>query len=589
MGDNKEAIKIYKQILHSNPTERRAFTRLKQIYIQEGDYMEAIKLITNWLKHSPHDIQQKVELGEMYFLANDTTAAFFIWEEFKQIYVQNSAAYRLLINSYMKLGLTAEMENLIEQGRITFKQPDFMMLELGDYYFSRQNIAEASKHYLLYLEANPQQQKLVLDKITILTADDEYIPLIENQLLTFTAENPVKGHDLLASFYFMIGKFEESYQHLIQINFDQQQKYARFNQFADDLRKEGQFDLAIKTYQNILDEIHQNSKQPDPKLMGKVLIGLGQVYEEQIQPDRLQNSLIVNEMNNVVFAPLVFRTNQMSMESIQQAMQIYHSILDDFPGTSFSPQAHYRLGEIQFRVLGDIDGARKSFENALKSFPDQGLLFQIHFSFIDLLLVEGRISDAQEYIQKLELKHQNFNNNDLFLYRLKITLFEGLADSSLAMLNDYILLLSPSDPDFNDLMDLQSILSGPENKHVIGQYLHGEFLVVQNKIPEAMHEFSSLRSTNPQSPFAFRSIIREILFSLQLNKAELTHILLNELMQSGNKEKGLVFAGEIAEKVNHEMDRALNYYEQFLHEFPHSVYSEPVRLHLRELKAKIES
>lgn len=69
--------------------------------------------------------------------------------------------------------------------------------------------------------------------------------------------------------------------------------------------KKKQFKLAIQTYQTLLQEIRSNKKEIEIKELGKVLLGLGQVYEDQILPHQISNSFILNEINNVFF-PAVF-------------------------------------------------------------------------------------------------------------------------------------------------------------------------------------------------------------------------------------------------------------------------------------------
>ena len=104
-GDLNEAQKIYELILDTKPKNRQVYNRLKNIYKRKGNYMAAAELINQWLNHSPHDLQQRVELGEIFYMSNNHDQAEYVWNEFIQEYGQNSSAYRMLIHTYSRIGL----------------------------------------------------------------------------------------------------------------------------------------------------------------------------------------------------------------------------------------------------------------------------------------------------------------------------------------------------------------------------------------------------------------------------------------------------------------------------------------------------
>ena len=149
-GDLHEAQKIYELILETRPKNRQVYTRLKNIYKRLGNYMAAAELTNQWLKHSPHDLQQRVELGEIFYISNNHEQAEYIWNEFIQEYGQNTSAYRMLIHTYSRMGLGDKMIQLIYTGRKQFADPDFMALDMGNYLQSRQSIEKALNEFLIF-------------------------------------------------------------------------------------------------------------------------------------------------------------------------------------------------------------------------------------------------------------------------------------------------------------------------------------------------------------------------------------------------------------------------------------------------------
>ena len=594
-GDLHEAQKIYELILETRPKNRQVYTRLKNIYKRLGNYMAAAELTNQWLKHSPHDLQQRVELGEIFYISNNHEQAEYIWNEFIQEYGQNTSAYRMLIHTYSRMGLGDKMIQLIYTGRKQFADPDFMALDMGNYLQSRQSIEKALNEFLIFAQHNPRQHKIILDKILIMSDDNDSFPIIEQQLLAHIDTWQDMINSFLSALYFKEGRYDESLKHQFSITGVKQKRWKGLNTFAGNLRKEKQYDLAIETYQILLNEIRKNPKEINTKELGKVLLGLGQVYEDQILPHQISKSLILSSINNVFFSSGFYEANRFSNTSLEQAVILYNTILNELEETSFSPKAHYRLGEIQFNVLQDLDGARLAYNTALASKPDQKLAFKIHSSLIDLLISEGKMDEAKMYIDQLPKKIVVKNESQFVIKTLITSLFNGEIDSSINMIDTYIMGLLPNNKHFNDFMELQSTLhthitDGNEvDKEALQHYLNGEKLLVQNKLSEAVTVFANMRLNQPSSPISTTGAIREIFSRLQLGQTtELKQTLL-WLNESNDGDKGLVLSGEIAEFIEHDIEAAIGFYEQLLQDHPKSLLVEPVRQHIRELKSNLES
>jgi hypothetical protein len=96
--------------------------------------------------------------------------------------------------------------------------------------------------------------------------------------------------------------------------------------------------------------------------MGEALYGLAMTSELQIAPTENVRSLADYFPDNQFFRnPFVSRSSIVT-ESLQETFALYDSILTTLPATTFSPQAHFRLGEIKYRITRDFDGALTSSE-----------------------------------------------------------------------------------------------------------------------------------------------------------------------------------------------------------------------------------
>ena len=66
--------------------------------------------------------------------------------------------------------------------------------------------------------------------------------------------------------------------------------------------------------------------------------------------------------NNQLIDPSLLINN----ESLANSLEHYQSILALMPSTQSSAEVHFRLAQIQSRIMRDFDVARSSFEIALK-------------------------------------------------------------------------------------------------------------------------------------------------------------------------------------------------------------------------------
>ena len=64
---------------------------------------------------------------------------------------------------------------------------------------------------------------------------------------------------------------------------------------------------------------------------------------------------------------------------------------------------HYRLGQIQARILQDYVGANKSYESALESKPNQNLINKIDLQIGEMLLLSGSFIEAEKYYDTLKI------------------------------------------------------------------------------------------------------------------------------------------------------------------------------------------
>ena len=589
-GDIERARTLYEDMLRENPGNRQAYQRLKEILKRTGELDSAAQLVEVWIDLNPNDLQAYIELGEIVFLKKDKISAAKIWHDFEMTYGTNKSIYRMLVHAFSRLGLTEEMERLVKRGRSKLGQKDMLALDLANYYYSRQTYDRALDEYLIYIIEHPQQEKLVTDRVLLMSDDPENHLLIEKKLISSLQNNHLIINKLLAGYYFKTSRYNEALNTHRSMGLDKNSDFNRWLLLAANLRKESQYDLSIKAYQELLDL----ELEIPPKIIGEALLGLGKTYEDQLLPNIPNNLLVGFYPDNLFFENEFLKISSRSRESLEKTFELYKRVLQELPASSFSPKAHFRLGEIQFKITRDFDGARASYLSALASRPDNNLRENILLRIGDTFIAEGNLIAARNHFK---VQHRN-NNNSISPFTMKeiqLTFLTGTIDTAKTVLDSVIVNSLPNDKYFNDLMELQDIIAqhytfgSKTDKEALLQYSIAERFLQQYKLVEAAEMLAFIRENYPDVSILPTVMLRECLLRLLLEDVSISLNIAQLLEKTIFAPQGITIQGEINEQFFGDIDNAMKFYNNLLESYPMSMLAEPVRMRMRQLKTTEES
>ena len=589
-GDIERARTLYEDMLRENPGNRQAYQRLKEILKRTGELDSAAQLVEVWIDLNPNDLQAYIELGEIVFLKKDKISAAKIWHDFEMTYGTNKSIYRMLVHAFSRLGLTEEMERLVKRGRSKLGQKDMLALDLANYYYSRQTYDRALDEYLIYIIEHPQQEKLVTDRVLLMSDDPENHLLIEKKLISSLENNHLIINKLLAGYYFKTSRYNEALNTHRSMGLDKNSDFNRWLLLAANLRKESQYDLSIKAYQELLDL----ELEIPPKIIGEALLGLGKTYEDQLLPNIPNNLLVGFYPDNLFFENKFLKISSRSRESLEKTFELYKRVLQELPASSFSPKAHFRLGEIQFKITRDFDGARASYLSALASRPDNNLRENILLRIGDTFIAEGNLIAARNHFK---VQHRN-NNNSISPFTMKeiqLTFLTGTINTAKTVLDSVIVNSLPNDKYFNDLMELQDIIAqhytfgSKTDKEALLQYSIAERFLQQYKLVEAAEMLAFIRENYPDVSILPTVMLRECLLRLLLEDVSISLNIAQLLEKTIFAPQGITIQGEINEQFFGDIDNAMKFYNNLLESYPMSMLAEPVRMRMRQLKTTEES
>ena len=586
-GDTENAIAIYSDILKKDHNQQ-AYIKLKKIYSRSEQYNELASLIKVYKKRFPQKMEPYLDLGEAYWKLKKESSARREWSIAEEKFGGDIDIYKKFFYLFTNLGLSEDVKSVIHRARKIFNDPSILAMDIANYHYSRKSFKIAVVEYLNYLSSHPVQLKMITNRILLISDDNDAHEIIVNALNNSIKVNAKLYRPLLADFYFKIQQFDDAFsQHMI-LNFSTEKDIHRWLEFANGLRVESQYEMAVSAYETIL---LQNHVQNSTKAVGQALLGLGKTFEDNIIPSESQSLSFVSFFgDNLFFEDPFYHQQNISVQSLDTAFELYDSLLTTMPSSSFSASAYHRLGEIQFRLLNDFDGALKSYRAALKSASKSKLRKEIQLRIGEMYLSKGDLNEAQQYFWKLK----NFGNE--FHYRYILTqLFSGQIDTAFHFLEQAVENTILMSPDFNDLLELRSFISkyhqnGTDiDKHAFKLFVFGEFYLRQKKLSEASASYAFVQEHYPDASIFSDALLRETLVQLKLNQIQKAELLAEQLTKTKSAYKGWALLGEIQEIYNENNEEALKHYFTLLEKYPDCYLAEPIRLHVRKLKDKMKS
>ena len=583
-GNIEYAEKIYKRILLNQPSHQPSYFQLKNIYTKNGDSKSGIILIETWLINNPNDHQSQLALGEFYFRNQQQDKAIEIWTDFRETKLINKTMFRLLFHTYVKFGQTESMESIALKGREKFNEPHFLSIDLASYYQSRQTFDRALNELMILMLYQKQYIRYATDRILIMSDDKESHSLIDSTLNANLEINPLL-REVLAGFYYKTAQFSKS--------FDQYQLIAKNNKnnewinFAENLRKEKQYELSIRAYHMMLEDLNTS----DPKLIGKILLGLGKSYEDQIIRSKSKLKFVKWFPENNFFNNQFIQSPDIDNDPLANSLEHYQSVLALLPNSNSTARVHYRLAQMQSRIMRDYEGAKSSFETALKTNPSNELKNLIYFDLGNLLIFSGRYEEAANYF-KPELGEKVSNRTIGYINSL---LYDVKMDSVIAYLDSTILTIDPNHKYFNDLFEIHDVIMNyyidgtRDDKEAFKLFFIAESLINEYKIQNAVELLEKIRIDFSDALITPLVTLRLAFISVDLNEYEKSIQYALAMENTLLKDWGLALAGEVEENFLGSSENALKYYYRLLSECSTSLLSEPIRIHVRKISQPTES
>lgn len=565
-GLTDEAMSLYDKLISADPKNHQFYDAYKRFLKNIGDQEKILDIATHYYKNNKNNPLAYYEWIYGLILNQKDN-----WQAETELFIKenysNNNLLRQLIFSMYSAGLSNELNLITQLMREYRNEPSFLSRELGDIYIMRMDYQSGVLEYILYLQNNINDVKLISDKIMNIPKDDYIVNLVREILL-------VEKNDFSKIILSNLEFREENYPTAWNILKSNSKNEELQLEMGKDLLENKEFNFAEMVFREIL------NKSKNKKVIEHCIFNIGRTLE--LKSIHNSNKLPISGFyrGNPFFTPPFISINNLD-NSLVNAISIYDSLSIN----SNSHDAIFRLAEIKFRALGDLDGANKIYTKILKSTKNYEMKKNCALRIIEIDIAKGDLFSAKSNIEKFtQFIKNNSDNNLIRIKSAQLLMFDGAKDSLNNYLRNTMKLMKSTDSGFNDVLDVLSLnLTFQNSGNFYSDFGKAQFLIHQNKRQEAIYILEGMMDIS--DPLLAELIQYQTIYLYLMQKEyipaiELAFIMNGETIYS---ELAFILQCEIADYIQNDFSLAVDLYLEFLEKYPDSIYYDSIRLRLREL------
>jgi len=561
-GLSKQAKDIYYELFLENPYLKEAFYPLKKILKNEDDIENLKKIYPLYLKENNNSITAKIDVIDIMIWINDNR-----WEKTVEEIINNSSIKEKYLKSTLNVLLknNKNIENYIDIIREK-RNEDFFSYELGSHHAMNLSIKESIDELILHLDNNPRRYNTIRNRIL---AFPDIKNINDNIKSILNDNNSDNAKLILSEIAFRDKEFILSYELL--------QKYSnnenKFLEFIDSLIKNKEHELAQTVINDII-----NSNYSAETIQSSI-IKLAELYEIIIKKEKnnlpISSKIYKNELLDSPFK----RINNEKILLLENAITIYDSLIINNKDIKSS----YNLAQIKYKILGDLDGSNKLFNNVISKTNNSNPFHSNSIiEVINIMISKGQLLKAQETLQKYK---NIINPKELYnIKEIQILFYLNEWDLLNEKIDSFLKEDFKNINYYNDVLKMKSYIAIFENeKEQLSIYTKSLMKKFQNKRYESIKIISEL-SDNNNIAISSKMKYEHAQLLVKKNDIDEAIIILDKISkESAEIESAILLKAEIYDYILNDLSNAVDLYLYLLETYPDSIYYDLIRLRLREI------
>ena len=564
-GLYEEAFSLFKELNREKSGVNKYFQPFKN-YLKQTESWDTLLVYTrDYAITRNQDFQSQLEFLDIYIWMDDEPK----WQKtaFKltKTLITNDNSMKSIIQRLVNNGKYDFAYERLKEYRQETGFKDFYSMEMGTFFGMRMAYDKAVQEYLLFLETHPQQLQTISDRIMVYPD----IPDIMNAITSILLKSPLQtAQFILADFHFKQKAYNEGYE-ILKSN---GAPPVMLLNYAKDLVSVNEYMKAEIVLTDII------NSDVNEQMVTKAVFEIAKIFESKMIITSLDLPLSGFYPHNPFFSSPYLPMKEKAGTALAHAMEIY----DSLRVTKKNAQAAYRLAEVQFRLLGDLDGAYYLYQEAQRYGNSKSLRQDAGIGMINIQIAKGDLEAAERTCA--ELKEQDPATLQYDIKSAQILFYKGQFDPADSKLREIVENLPQDQHIYNDILNVMAVLVGfRHNQEEFKEFANIQLNIQQNKRTEAMEKLVTLYDTNEifiadmcRYQHAWLSFLQD---ETESAKVQLQSILHETIF----KELAHIFQSEILDYIDKDVSGAIDSYLEFLELYPNSIYYDDVRLRLREL------
>ncbi len=559
-GDINNAARIYEELYKENSNNQVIFEGLVRNFSSLNRYSELLQYVKERYDKQKDIITTSI-YAELLWRTGSTNEANKIWDKAISDYSQNPLVYEQISNSMIQMRLFDKAISILKQGRKNLNNKVIFSENLSKLYIAIGDYQNGLTEILSQFQVN-WNLAITQGRIYALLINEEAEKYILNELRKFANNNSenILAQELLAWYYRTTNKLEQALDLFRNIDRLKKANGAEILRFAEECRRDGQFDVAIKAYGIVIDF---GKSHP---LFNSALYGYTRTLEQKVMAQK-----------------------QISKESANDVVSRYKSIIKEFPNTQQATESRLRIAYILSNYLNNNDEAIKELNAAISERPRTSIAATATIDLANIYINLEKFDDAttilNNFIKNFANNFQSLANKANFLLA-EILFFNGLLDSAL---KQYANLIIVPETDIANA-SLNRIVLIEQNKQytkALSTFARAEFEERRNNLKEAIELYSTaanLSSGTELFELALKKKIEiEFLSDDYQSVVKTVDYLLEKVPDSIYGDFALLRKADSLVLIGNKQD-ALNLYTEILSKYPLSIYLPEIREKIRSLR-----
>jgi tetratricopeptide (TPR) repeat protein len=576
-GEYEKARQIFEELYNGNPANYQYFDALNRVYLQLKDYDNSINIIEDRIKKNEKDINLYGMLGKTYYIKGDENKAFNTWDQALQKTSANQNSYRVMANYAIEMRAFDKAIEYLNKGKSVSDTPRLFSYDLASIYSLTMRFKDAAREYCEIISSNPKQYQLVESRILSYIKKPDALSQTIDVVKNFEGNDKIVIDYLLARLYMEDDKFDKAFDLYLNIDDKQNNEGSDLFSFANFAYSEKHFNLAAKSYNELI------KRHPNSSFVSSAKLGYAKTLEE---------ALNIETSDSADSWKPFFKIERVDNDKVEKVINAYNELVNLYPRSEVASEALLRIGRILLYKQNDVSSAEKYFDRIIKEYPRSKFISDTYLELANINVLNNDFDSAKNNLSKvIDNRGNGLDKINLARYNLaKVDFYRGDLPSAKRLLAE--ILSNLKDNIANDAIELSLLLNTTLNDSSnLVLYAKGELLITQGNYKEASSVFEQIASSKRSFMLANRASLKEAETELALNNYDKSISILQEI--SGQSEQNLYadqalyLLGNIYQYGMKDDTKALEMYEALLAKFPNSLYLDVAREEIIKIRNKV--